>query len=57
MPLLLGGSLLCWQRPTSSGTHHCPGSVPSADCSALWLDAGPCATSTLLRQFSLWPLP
>jgi hypothetical protein len=29
------------QQPTSSGTHHCPGSVSSAVSEALRVDAGP----------------
>jgi hypothetical protein len=31
-------------------------SVSSADCSTLWLDAGPHATSSVLWHFSLQPL-
>jgi hypothetical protein len=50
MPLLPGRSSLCRWRPT-------PGSISSADCSTLQLDAGPHAASSVLQQASLQPLP
>jgi predicted ATPase with chaperone activity len=48
VPFLHGGSSLCRKQPTSSGTHHCPGSVSLADHGALWLDASPYVTSSVL---------
>jgi hypothetical protein len=39
----------------SSGTHHCPGSIPSTFGGALQLDAHPHALSSVLWKFPLWP--
>jgi hypothetical protein len=51
-----GGSSLCRRRPTSSGTHHCSGSVSLVVGCTLRLDARPHTASSVLWQFSLWPL-
>jgi hypothetical protein len=52
VPLLHGGLSLCGQQPASFRTQHYPGSISSADCGALWLDAGPYTASSVLWQFS-----
>jgi hypothetical protein len=51
VPLLHDRLSLCGRKPTSSGTHPCPGSVPSAFHSSLRLDADPHAAS-IVWQFN-----
>jgi hypothetical protein len=43
-----GGPTVLGQRPTSSGTYHCPGSTSSVVSGALRLDAGPHTASSVL---------
>jgi hypothetical protein len=52
-----GGETILRQWQTSSGTHHCPGSISSADCGALRLDAGLHTIPSVLQKFPLRPLP
>jgi hypothetical protein len=51
MPLLHGRSFLCWLRPASFGTHHCPGLISLADHDTLQLDASPRTTLQCSKSF------
>jgi hypothetical protein len=50
------GSSLCRLWSTSSRTHHCSGSISSAVCSTLQLDASPHTAPSVLQKFPLQPL-
>jgi hypothetical protein len=56
VPLLHGGSSLCEQQQTSSGTHHLPGSFSAAISGTLQLDVSPHIAPSVLKKIPLWPL-
>jgi hypothetical protein len=47
----------CGQWPTSSETHHHPGSISTSSGCSLGLNVSPYTTSSMLWQFPLCPLP